>query len=335
MKTAEIIERIAALKARRKAVILAHNYQRPEIQDAADFVGDSLELSRCAANTDAEVIVFCGVHFMAETAAILCPDRKVLLPDPAAGCPMADMVTPEGLRAFKRRHPGAVVACYVNSSAAVKAESDVCCTSANAARVVLGLGKRKILFVPDRYLGAYVRDITGRNLLLWPGFCPTHMKINRVNVLKLKHRHPGAHVVVHPECRPEVRELADAVLSTGGICRYAGQRSFKTMIVGTEMGILHRLRKENPHKTFVPASMRAVCPNMKRTTLEKVLRSLETLATEITVPEEIRARACRAVEKMLTLTEHGGADRRFAPSIVSEAREAPPAAVQHGGNPSR
>jgi quinolinate synthase len=228
-----------------------------------------------------------------------------------------------------------VVVCYVNSSAAVKAESDICCTSANAARVVLSLDDRKILFVPDRYLGGYVHEVTGIDLVLWPGFCPTHMKINRENILKLKVRHPRAHVVVHPECRPDVRELADAVLSTGGICRYAGEKSFKTLIVGTEMGILHRLRKENPHKTFVPASMRAVCPNMKRITLEKVLRTLETLQPEVTVPEEIRARAYRAVEKMLTLTEHGSADKRSAPSLASEVREAPPTAMQQSGDSTR
>jgi len=335
MKTAELKERIAALKAQRNAVILAHNYQRPEVQDVADFVGDSLELSQRAANTGADVIVFCGVHFMAETAAILCPGRKVLLPDAAAGCPMADMITPEKLQEFKRQHPQSAVVCYVNSSAAVKADSDICCTSANANRVVLSLADRKILFVPDRYLGGYVHEVTGRDLLLWPGFCPTHMKINRENILKLKSRYPGAHVVVHPECRPEVRELADAVLSTGGICRYADEKPFKTLIVGTEMGILHRLRKENSHKTFVPASMRAVCPNMKRITLEKVLRSLETLQPEITVPEEVRSRAHRAVERMLTLTRQRNIERETPPSLAPGIPDAPPGAVQHSGNSTR
>lgn len=302
MKRPELKDRILNLKAKRNAVILAHNYQREEVQEVADFVGDSLELSQRAAKTDADVIVFCGVHFMAETAAILCPGRKVLLPDAAAGCPMADMITPEKLQEFKRQHPQAVVVCYVNSSAAVKAASDICCTSANAARVVLSLDNKQILFVPDRYLGGYVHEVTGKDLILWPGFCPTHMKINRENIIKLKTRHPGAHVVVYPECRGEVRELADAVLSTGGICRYAREKSFKTLIVGTEMGILYRLRKENPHKTFVPASMRAVCPNMKRITLEKVLRSLQTLEPEVTVPEETRLRAYRAVDRMLSVT---------------------------------
>ncbi|MEW6573723.1 MAG: quinolinate synthase NadA [Bacillota bacterium] len=310
MKTPELKDRILNLKAKRNAVILAHNYQREEVQEVADFVGDSLELSRRAAKTDADVIVFCGVHFMAETAAILCPGRKVLLPDAAAGCPMADMITPDKLQEFKRQHPQAVVVCYVNSSAAVKAASDICCTSANAARVVLSLDNKQILFVPDRYLGGYVHEVTGKDLVLWPGFCPTHMKINRENIIKLKTQHPGAHVVVHPECRGEVRELADAVLSTGGICRYAREKSFKTLIVGTEMGILYRLRKENPHKTFVPASMRAVCPNMKRITIEKVLRSLQTLQSEVTVPEETRLRAYQAVDGMLSVTRDRDAKLR-------------------------
>ncbi|MEW6181856.1 MAG: quinolinate synthase NadA [Bacillota bacterium] len=302
MKTPELKEKILKLKAERNAVILAHNYQREEVQEIADFVGDSLELSRRAASNGADVIIFCGVHFMAETAAILCPGKKVLLPDPSAGCFMADMITQEKLREFKRKYPRAVVVCYVNSSASIKAASDICCTSANAVRVVQSLNDRQILFIPDRYLGGYVHDVTGKDLFLWPGFCPTHMKINRENITKLKVQHPEAHVVVHPECRGEVRELADAVLSTGGICRYAKENSFETLIVGTEMGILYRLRKENPHKTFIPASMRAVCPNMKRITLEKVLRCLQALEPEITVPEEIRSRAHRAVSRMLSVT---------------------------------
>lgn len=319
MKTLELREKILDLKAKRNAVILAHNYQREEVQEIADFVGDSLELSQLAANTNADMIVFCGVHFMAETAAILCPGKKVLLPDAAAGCRMADMITLDGLESLKQRYPEAVVVCYVNSSAAVKAASDICCTSSNAVRVVQSLNDRQIIFVPDRYLGGYVHEITGKDLVLWPGFCPTHMKINREDIIRLKTQHPEAHVVIHPECRGEVRELADAVLSTGGICRYAREKSFETLIVGTEVGILSRLRKENPGKTFIPASMRAVCPNMKRITLEKVLRSLQTLQPEITVPEDVRLRAYQAVSRMLEVTRHRDLQKGAASSSMPKA----------------
>lgn len=334
MKTPYLKEKILKLRAERNAVILAHNYQREEVQEVADFVGDSLELSRQAANSDAEIIVFCGVHFMAETAAILCSGKKVLLPDPTAGCRMADMITPEKLNEFKRRYPQTAVVCYVNSSAAIKAASDICCTSANAARVVQSLDDRQILFVPDRYLGEYAREITGKDMILWQGFCPTHMKINREHIITLKARHPDAHVVVHPECRGEVREIADAVLSTGGICRYAREKSFKTLIVGTEVGILYRLRKENPDKTFIPASMKSVCPNMKRITLEKVLRCLQTLQPEITVPEEIRSRAYRAVDRMLSVARNRPVQKGAASAPMPKAArslEAPPGAVQDGG----
>lgn len=301
----QLREKILTLKTEKNAVILAHNYQRGEVQDVADFVGDSLELSLQAARTNAEVIVFCGVHFMAETAAITCPDRKVLLPEIAAGCRMADMITPESLEEVKRQIPRASVVCYVNSSAAVKAASDICCTSANAVSVVRSLEDREILFVPDQYLGEYVREATGKKIVLWPGFCPTHVAIRRQDILRLEAMYPDAHVVVHPECRREVRELADAVLSTGGICRYAREKEFSTMIVGTEVGILHRLRKENPEKRFVSASQKAVCPNMKRITLEKVAHSLETGKPEITVPEEIRVRAQSALERMFVITQRG------------------------------
>ncbi|RPF46740.1 quinolinate synthetase [Thermodesulfitimonas autotrophica] len=320
MESNGLKERIAALKAEKKAVILAHNYQRAEVQDVADFVGDSLELSQQAAKTDAEVIVFCGVHFMAETAAIICPGKRVLLPDLTAGCRMADMVTPANLEAIKRQFPQALVVCYVNSSAAVKAASDVCCTSANAVRVVEALGDQEILFIPDQHLGEYVREVTGKQVILWPGFCPTHVAIRREEILKLKALYPDAPVVVHPECRREVRELADAVLSTGGICRYAREKDFETLIVGTEVGILHRLRKENPGKRFIPASKRAVCPNMKRITLEKIVRALETLQPEVTVPEEIRLTAHRALERMFALT---GQDTSKAPDALPSSLNAP------------
>lgn len=295
----ELTKRIAELKEERNAIILAHNYQPGEVQDIADFLGDSLGLSRKAAETDAEVIVFCGVRFMAETAAILCPEKLVLLPDPMAGCPLADMVTAEALRRKRAEHPDATVVCYVNSYADVKAESDVCCTSANAVQIVERI-EGPVLFVPDQYLGSYVASRTGRELILWPGFCHVHMSILPQEVERLREENPGAKVMVHPECRPEVQALADEVTSTGGMCRYARQADAETMIVGTEVGIIHRLRKENPDKTFIPASRRAVCPNMKRITLEKVLRSLEDLSPKVEVPERIRVRAKEAIDRMVS-----------------------------------
>lgn len=296
-----LLERIRILRERRGAVILAHNYQLGEVQDIADFVGDSLELSQQAAGTDAGVIVFCGVHFMAETAAILSPDKVVLLPDVHAGCPMADMITAESLREKKKEHPHAVVVCYVNSSAEVKAESDICCTSANAVAVIESLDAEEILFIPDQYLGHYVSTRTGKKMILWPGFCPTHARITADRVGVLKKEYPKAKLVVHPECRPEVIALADEVLSTGGMCRYAQRDDVREMIVGTEMGIIHRLRKENPGKRFIPVSEQAICPNMKSITLEKVLWSLEEMGPEVKVPEDIRLRAKDAVDKMLKI----------------------------------
>ena len=300
-RNAEIVEKISALKKRRNAVILAHNYQPGEVQDIADFVGDSLDLSQRAAETDAGVIVFCGVRFMAETASILCPEKVVLLPDVNAGCLMADMITAEQLRAKKKEHPQAVVVCYVNSPAEVKAESDICCTSANAVKVVESLDAREILFVPDQYLGSYVSAKTGKEMILWPGFCPTHVRIKPERIKELKREYPQAKVVVHPECTPEVIALADEVLSTGGMCRYAQRDEVREMIVGTEVGIIHRLKKENPGKRFIPVSEQAICPDMKLITLEKVLRSLEEMGTEVKVPEEIRLRAKAAVDKMLKI----------------------------------
>ncbi len=298
---AELVEKISALKRRRDAVILAHNYQLGEVQDIADFVGDSLDLSQRAAETGADVIVFCGVHFMAETASILCPAKVVLLPDKNAGCPLADMITVGRLRAKKKEHPQAVVVCYINSSAEVKAESDVCCTSANAVRVVESLDAREILFVPDQYLGHYVSAKTGKKMILWPGFCPTHVRIKPERIKELKQEYPQAKVVVHPECTPEVIALADEVLSTSGMCRYAQRDEVREMIVGTEMGIIHRLKKENPGKKFIPISEQTICPNMKLITLEKVLWSLEEMGPEVKVPERIRLRAKAAVDKMLKI----------------------------------
>jgi quinolinate synthase len=300
-RDAGLVEKISALKKRRNAVILVHNYQLGEVQDIADFVGDSLDLSQRAAETDADVIVFCGVHFMAETASILCPDKVVLLPDINAGCPMANMITAERLRAKKKEHPQAAVVCYINSSAEVKAESDVCCTSANAIRVVESLDAREILFVPDQYLGHYVSTKTSKKMVLWPGFCPTHVRIKPERIKELKKEYPQARVMVHPECTPEVIALADEVLSTSGMCKYAQRDEVREMVVGTEIGIIHRLKKENPGKKFIPISEQAICPNMKSITLEKVLWSLQEMSPEVKVPEDIRLRAKAAVDKMLEI----------------------------------
>ena len=296
-----LIDKIQRLKEARKAVILVHNYQLGEVQDIADLVGDSLDLSQNAAQTDANVIVFCGVHFMAETASILCPHKVVLLPDMHAGCPMADMITVEKLIEKKRGVPRAAVVCYVNSSAEVKAESDVCCTSANAVKVVESLDAQEILFVPDQYLGHYVSTKTRKKMIFWPGFCPTHVRIQPEHIIRLRIEYPQAKVVVHPECRPEVIALADEVLSTGGMCRYAHSDEVKEMVVGTEIGIIHRLRKENPGKKFIPISEQAICPNMKLITLEKILWSLEEMTPEVKVPENIRLKAKSAVDKMLEI----------------------------------
>ena len=298
-RDSSLIAKILDLKKKRNAVILAHNYQLGEVQDIADFVGDSLDLSQRAASTDADVIVFCGVHFMAETASILCPDKTVLLPDMNAGCPMANMITAERLQDEKRKHPEAMVVCYVNSPAEVKAESDICCTSANAVKVVANLEAKEVLFVPDQYLGHYVSTETDKKMVLWPGFCPTHARIRSEYIVELRQAYPRAKVMVHPECRPEVIALADEVLSTSGMIKFAMKEEVKEVIVGTELGIIFRLRKENPDKRFIPVSEQAVCPNMKLINLEKVLWSLEEMAPEVKVPEEIRLKAKAAVDKML------------------------------------
>jgi quinolinate synthase len=296
----ETIERLNRLKKERNAVILAHIYQLPEIQDVADFVGDSLDLSRKAAKTDADVIVFCGVHFMAETAAILSPDKKVLIPDVQAGCPMADMIKPQALLEFKKQYPGAKVAAYVNTSAAVKAESDICCTSSNAVDIVNSLDAETVIFVPDRNLGNYVQKTSGRKMILWNGFCPTHNNtIFPENILRLKNEHHESEVLVHPECRPEVVDLADFALSTGGMCKRVAQSPKKEFIIGTESGILYKLKKDNPEKTFYHASPLAVCQNMKNITLAKVLDVLANMKNIVTIDEAIRERAYTPIKKML------------------------------------
>ncbi|MBN2341756.1 MAG: quinolinate synthase NadA [Deltaproteobacteria bacterium] len=296
----DIVEQIQQLKKNRNAVILAHNYQLAEVQDIADFTGDSLELARKAANLKEDVVVFCGVHFMAETAAMLSPQKIVLLPDAHAGCPMADMATGDDVRALKQKHPNAVVVCYVNSTADVKAVSDVCCTSANAVDIVNRIPENKdIIFVPDKYLGGHVSRMTGRDIILFDGYCPTHAKQLVSHIEAARNLYPGAPVIVHPESRKDVCLAADAALSTGQMCAYAKNSDAQTIIVGTEVGLLHRLRKENPEKTFVPLLEQAICMNMKKITLEKILWSLEELEPRITVPDDIASQANAAVLAML------------------------------------
>ncbi|MDD5108437.1 MAG: quinolinate synthase NadA [Candidatus Omnitrophica bacterium] len=298
----ELVAKIKELKKKRDAIILAHNYQLPEVQDIADFRGDSLELSRMAAKTEAKVIVFCGVYFMAETAFILSPDKLVIMPDISAGCPMANMMSAEDLRKLKSQHPQAVVVGYVNTSAAVKAELDYCCTSTNAVTVVNALAdKKEIIFVPDKYLADYVSKKSGRKLITWHGFCPTHIKILPEDLKREKKFHPKAKVMVHPECLPSVVAMADVVLSTSQMAKFAKESPAKEFIVGTEAGLVYRLKQDNPNKEFYLASERAVCPNMKRTTQEKVLWALEELREEVRVPQDIREKARLAIERMLKI----------------------------------
>jgi len=295
------------LAAERDAVILAHNYQRPEVQDAADHTGDSLELARIAAQDPHSVILFAGVHFMAETASILSPQKTVLMPDKRAGCPMADMVTVAGLRQLKAEHPDAVVVAYVNTSADIKAETDVCCTSANAIEIVERFPKgQKIIFVPDRNLGDYVARQTGREetMILWQGWCHVHDDLRAAEIQQVLAAHPGAVLMAHPESRREVLEIADAVTSTSGMLRYPAGRVATTFVVATETGLLHRLRLLYPDKRFVAASRRAICPNMKLTTLEKCIATLgdewdDVFEHEVKVPEPIRIKALTAVERMI------------------------------------
>jgi quinolinate synthase len=300
----DVTSRIDRLRRERNALILAHNYQNGEVQDVADHVGDSLELARIAAVDDgAEVIVFCGVHFMAETAVVLRPDRPVYMPDPHAGCPLADMITVRQLRELRERHPGAAVISYVNTSAEIKALSDVCCTSANAAAVVESVpADREVLFVPDRNLGDFVRDRTGRgNMVLWNGFCPTHNRILAEHVERARAEHPGAPVVVHPECRPEVRAAADEIASTGGMVRFCRESPAEEFVIGTEIGMLDRLRREQPDRRFWPVTGLADCPNMKLTTLEKILWELEDLEHRVTLPPEVVEGARRPIERMVQI----------------------------------
>ncbi len=297
-----IQEEIAELKSRRNAVILAHNYERGEVQDVADYTGDSLELARKATQVEADTIVFCGVYFMAETAAILNPDKTVLIPDATAGCPMADMITGEQLREMKRKHPGAKAVCYVNSTAEVKAECDICVTSGNAEKVMRTFApEEEIIFVPDQHLGGFVAAKLGVKYVLWPGYCPTHARLTAKMIEDARAKYPGAPVMVHPECAKDVRDAADQVLSTGGMCKWVRTSEAKTILVGTELGICHRLRKENPDKTFIPVAEHLVCPNMKKTTLEKLRDALRDMAPQVTVAPEIAGPARRAIERMLEI----------------------------------
>lgn len=297
-----LLEKIAKLKELRNAVILAHNYQPGDVQDIADFCGDSLGLSVKAASTDADVIVFCGVKFMAETAAILSPRKTVLLPDKYAGCPMADMITAQQLRDLKQKHPEATVVCYVNSTAEVKAESDYCCTSANAVELVDTIpGDAEILFVPDSHLGRHVAERTGRNIIIYPGYCVSHVIITADDIKNARKEHPRAVVLAHPECNEPVKELADELLSTSQMLTFARESPAKEFIIATEIGILHTLKKQNPDAQFIPASERALCPNMKKITLDKIVASLEDMQYEVTVPEDIRVRAKQSLDRMIAV----------------------------------
>ena len=301
MRKEEIQKRIKKLKKEKNAIILAHNYQIGEVQDTADYIGDSLGLSQKAAQVKADVIVFCGVHFMAETASILAPKKTVLIPEVNAGCPMADMITASELRAWKENYPGRKVVCYINTTAEVKAECDVCCTSSNAIKVVNSLDGDEILFAPDKNLGAYVARYTKKKIVSWDGYCYVHNNILARDIKEKKSLYPEGEVWAHPECRPEVIDLADKALSTGQMIKEGHNTKKKDIIVGTEKGIIYRLKKENPAKNFYPARDQAFCFNMKKINLIKVIRSLEDMSYKVEVPLEISQRARGAIEKMVKI----------------------------------
>lgn len=290
---------IRRLLKERDAIMLAHNYQRDEIQEIADVTGDSLALSQTAADSPKKVIVFCGVHFMAESAAILSPQKTVILPRMDAGCPMAEMITPEDLVREKAKRPGVPVVAYVNTSAAVKALSDICCTSANAVSVVNSLSEESVYMIPDKNLSHYVSLTAKKKMEWWNGFCPTHERLKPAEVIKAKEENPGAVFVCHPECNPEVVRLADHVCSTSGMYKYAKKTDARTIIVGTEEGILYKLRKENPDKEFVLPSKSLICPNMKLTALEDVLEALKEMKNVVTVSDDVRSKAKAALDRML------------------------------------
>ena len=301
MEQNEIKQQIRQLLDEKNGLLLAHNYQRDEIQEIADIGGDSLALAMAAAETDKDVIVFCGVHFMAESAAILAPEKTVLLPRLDAGCPMADMVTDAGLREMKARYPKATVVTYVNSSAAVKAESDICCTSSNAVNVVNSLDADEVLLVPDRNLARYIEARTDKVCHIWDGYCPTHERLDVADIERARQDHPDALFMAHPECPPAILEIADHICSTSGMYEFASKSAAKKFIVGTEMGILYRLRKENPDKEFILPTSKLICPNMKLTSLEDVLHALQTMSPRVTVDEETRIKAKTSLERMLAV----------------------------------
>ncbi|HOD43175.1 MAG TPA: quinolinate synthase NadA [Candidatus Wallbacteria bacterium] len=298
----ELKNKVIELKKKRNAVILAHNYQLPEIQDIADFVGDSLGLSIEAQKADCKVIVFCGVYFMAETAKILSPQKTVLMPDPDAGCPLASMITVEDLLKMKAEHPNAKTICYVNSFAEIKAHCDYCCTSANALKMVESLPYDEFIFVPDRYLGSFVKNKTGKTIHLWKGFCPVHLKFIKEHIAEARAKYPGAKVMVHPECSEEIVAAADYALGTEAMLRHAkNSKDEKEYIIGTEESFIYRLATQVPDKKFYPLSKTGICPNMKKTTLEKVLWCLEDMKTEITVEESIMQKARLSIDRMLEI----------------------------------
>ncbi|MFC1632059.1 quinolinate synthase NadA [Candidatus Omnitrophota bacterium] len=299
----DLRQKIELLKRKKNAVILAHNYQRDEIQDVADIVGDSLQLAQAGSKVNADIIEFCGVRFMAESTSILNPDKKVLLPVKEAGCPLADMISPEKLKALKKQYPDAACVCYVNSSAEVKAQSDVACTSSNAIEVVRSLPNKRIIFVPDENLGKYVQSqVPEKDIILWKGFCSTHIRLAEEEVIQAKNEHPQAEFLAHPECKPEVLKLADQVCSTGGMFKYSRESDSREFIIGTESGMLYRLQKENPDKKFFLPSEHLICANMKLTTLGWVAHSLENEVFEVKVPEQVRERAKASLDRMLEIT---------------------------------
>lgn len=300
-KNSTLHQKIRDLAKAKKAIILAHNYQSAPIQDVADLCGDSLEMSIKAAATDADIIVCCGVRFMAETAAILCPDKIVLMPNPEAGCPMADMVTPEALVRRKADLGGIPVITYVNSSAAVKAVSDICCTSANVIKVVNALKEKEVLMTPDRNLARYAAANTDKKIHLWDGYCPFHNDLSVEAVKASKAAHPKALFVVHPECRPDVLELADSIQSTSGMIRFAGESSADQFILGTETGLIHAISKALPEKKFFPVSDQLVCPDMKKTQLQDIRNCLEKMSGRVVVEEAICIKAMNAVKKMINI----------------------------------
>ena len=300
----ELISKIDKLKKEKNAVVIAHNYQRDEIQEIGDYRGDSLALAQAAVKTKAKIIVFCGVHFMAESAAIINPEKKVLLPVKEAGCPLADMITVEKLVEKKKLYPDAAIVCYVNSAAEIKAESDVACTSSNAVEIVKALPNKRIIFVPDKYLGMYVQSqVPDKEIILWEGFCPTHMRLSEEDIILAKKGHPEAEFLAHPECNPKVLNLADEVCSTGGMFKHVKNSTKKEFIIGTESGMLYGLNRENPDKKFYMPTTHLLCANMKLTTLGWVLHALEREVYEIRVPEEIAKKAKKSLIKMLELSK--------------------------------